>query len=827
MTEETSSVSSTPSTSQMFSWHANPASNSPMVVPSAHNVTASTLWMPTAPSFHVPPRMSGPAVAPGHSGMSSFMAVPPVSPATTDSSSSALPRPIVPVAPLPFNPTVRHQMYPPYASVPPPPPAAVPSHGTWFPSPHLSGLPRPPFIPHSAVISSPYPLPPRGVALPSIPLPDVQPPGVTPVGPFAGSSMLPVASGSLASTTLGALSQEAPPGTGGAAIGGIPDAWTAHKSEAGTVYYYNTLTGESTYEKPTGYKGEQNIVTAQPTPVSWEKIAGTDWTSVITNNGKKYYYNTITKVSSWQMPDEVSESLKEKDTDALKGQQTSVVNSNLISEKGSASISLSAPAINTGGRDATALRPSSQMGSSSSALDLIKRKLQDSGGSPPATAPSPAPAEANGTKALDEAAVPQNENSKDQIKDTDDGDGNMSDSSSDSEDVKSGPTKDECVIQFKEMLKERGVAPFSKWDKELPKIVFDPRFKAIQGYSARRALFEHYVRTRAEEERKEKRAAHKAAVEGFKQLLEEAKEDIDHNTDYQSFKKKWGHDLRFELLDRKDRELLLNERVLPLKRATAEKAEAIRATATSGFKAMLHENSSITLSSRWSKVKDSLRSDPRYKSVKHEDREILFNEYISEMKLAEEEAERAEKAKQEEQEKLKERERVLRKRKEREEQEVERVRSKARRKEAIESYQALLVETIKDPQASWTESKPKLEKDPQGRASTPHLDKSDFEKLFREHVKILHERCVQDFKALLSELVTPRIAAKESEDGKTVANSWSRAKHLLKADARYAKMPRRERESLWRRHVEEMQVRAEDDKEERDRQSKGYSRSHN
>lgn len=50
------------------------------------------------------------------------------------------------------------------------------------------------------------------------------------------------------------------------------------------------------------------------------------------------------------------------------------------------------------------------------------------------------------------------------------------------------------------------------------------------------------------------------------------------------------------------------------------------------------------------------------------------------------------------QEKLKERERELRKRKEREEQEVERVRQKARRKEGVESYQALLVETIKDPQ---------------------------------------------------------------------------------------------------------------------------------
>lgn len=47
---------------------------------------------------------------------------------------------------------------------------------------------------------------------------------------------------------------------------------------------------------------------------------------------------------------------------------------------------------------------------------------------------------------------------------------------------------------------------------------------------------------------------------------------------------------------------------------------------------------------------------------------------------------------------MRERERALRKRKEREEQEVERVRLKARRKEAVESYHSLLVETIKDPQ---------------------------------------------------------------------------------------------------------------------------------
>jgi len=46
--------------------------------------------------------------------------------------------------------------------------------------------------------------------------------------------------------------------------------------------------------------------------------------------------------------------------------------------------------------------------------------------------------------------------------------------------------------------------------------------QAIPSHTERRSIFEHYVRTRADVERREKRAAQKAAIEGFKQLLEEA-----------------------------------------------------------------------------------------------------------------------------------------------------------------------------------------------------------------------------------------------------------------------------------------------------------------
>ncbi|KAG4385115.1 hypothetical protein GLYMA_12G028100v4 [Glycine max] len=699
--------------------HSVPAhtSTSLMPPPSDPNYCPATSWMPTALSFPVHPVMPTQG-NPGPPGLAS----------------SAI------ISSNPAAPSI--------------PALAAPPQGLWLQPPQMSGVLRPPYLQYPAPFPGPFPFPARGVALPAVPIPDSQPPGVTPVGAAGGTPTPSASSYQLRGTT--ALQTEVISGSADdkkklnsvdtlnedAANNDQLDAWTAHKTEAGIIYYYNAVTGESTYHKPSGFKGESHQVSAQPTPVSMIDLPGTDWRLVSTSDGKKYYYNNLTKTSCWQIPNEVAELKKKQDGDVTKDHLMSVPNTNVLSDRGSGMVTLNAPAINTGGRDAAALKPST-LQNSSSALDLIKKKLQDSG-TPITPSSIHAPSvqigpESNGSKTVDSTAKGvQVDNNKDKQKDTN-GDADVSDTSSDSEDEDNGPSKEECIIQFKEMLKERGVAPFSKWEKELPKIVFDPRFKAIPSYSARRSLFEHYVKTRAEEERKEKRAAQKAAIEGFKRLLDEASEDINYNTDFQTFRKKWGNDPRFEALDRKEQEHLLNERVLPLKKAAEEKAQAMRAAAAASFKSMLKERGDMSFNSRWARVKESLRDDPRYKSVRHEDREVLFNEYISELKAAEHAAERETKAKREEQDKLRERERELRKRKEREEQEMERVRLKIRRKEAVTSFQALLVETIKDPLASWTESKPKLEKDPQRRATNPDLDPSDTEKLFREHVKMLQE----------------------------------------------------------------------------------------
>ncbi|XP_039007003.1 pre-mRNA-processing protein 40C-like isoform X2 [Hibiscus syriacus] len=797
---QTASVSSALTVSQPDPLPVHNSSDFTMNASTTPNFPPVTSWMSTTLSF---PMSSGSSGAPAHPGLvpSAQMIT---DSAATDSPSSAVPGPN---APFSLNPAAQQQAYPAYTSLPP---MVSSPQGFWMQHPPMGAFPRLPFMPCPTFYPGPFPSTSSGMPLPA-PSSDSQPPGVRPLGMslFAPSTIAPanqslaIQKGLLQGIDNRKLVHDV--GTKAeTAVNEQSDVWTAHKTDTGVVYYYNALTGVSTYEKPAGFKGEPDQVTVQPTPVSVEQMAGTDWSLVTTNDGKKYYYNSKTKISSWQIPSEVTELRKKQDSEVSKELAPSIPTTDVVAEKGSTPMSLSAPAVNTGGRDAIPLRTSVVPGSSS-ALDLIKKKLQDSGVPSSSTVPVTsvsAAHELNGSKAVDVKGL-QSENNKDKLKDVN-GDGNISDSSSDSEGVDTGPSKEECIMQFKEMLKERGVAPFSKWEKELPKIVFDPRFKAIPTHSARRSLFEHYVKTRAEEERREKRAAQKAAIEGFKKLLDEASEDIDHDTNYQSFKRKWGSDPRFEALDRKDREVLLNERVILLKRAAEEKARAIRAVAASSFKSMLKEKGDIIINSRWSRVKDSLRNDPRYKSVKHEDREVLFNEYIYELKAIEEKSERKEKVRKEEEEKLKERKRELRKRKEREEQEMERVRLKVRRKEAVASFQALLVETIKDPQASWTESKPKLEKDPQGRAVNPDLDSSDMEKLFREHIKMLFERCSNDFRALLAEVITQDAAAQETEGGKTVLNSWSTAKHHLKPDPRYNKMPRKERETLWRRCTEDL-----------------------
>ena len=66
------------------------------------------------------------------------------------------------------------------------------------------------------------------------------------------------------------------------------------------------------------------------------------------------------------------------------------------------------------------------------------------------------------------------------------------------------------------------MSAFSTWEKELPKFVFDPRYLLLT-QKERKASFHAFIRSRTEEERKERRSQLKEMKEKFRSLLEGAR----------------------------------------------------------------------------------------------------------------------------------------------------------------------------------------------------------------------------------------------------------------------------------------------------------------
>ena len=89
---------------------------------------------------------------------------------------------------------------------------------------------------------------------------------------------------------------------------------------------------------------------------------------------------------------------------------------------------------------------------------------------------------------------------------------------------------------------------------------------------------------------------------------------------------------------------------------------------------------------------------------------------------------------------------------------------------------------------------------------------------------VIGQRRARDFRALLAEFLTSEAASQETDDGKTVLNSWSTAKRLIKSDPRYNKVPSEDREALWRRYADDMMRRqksSHDSKEEKHTDARG------
>jgi len=73
-------------------------------------------------------------------------------------------------------------------------------------------------------------------------------------------------------------------------------SWEEVHDENGSLYYYNSLSGETSWNKPSDFPNrlEASSSSSQPLPQNWKEI--TD------ENGSIYYYNEVTFETSWSFP---------------------------------------------------------------------------------------------------------------------------------------------------------------------------------------------------------------------------------------------------------------------------------------------------------------------------------------------------------------------------------------------------------------------------------------------------------------------------------------------------------------------------------------------
>ncbi|KAG7275716.1 LOW QUALITY PROTEIN: hypothetical protein CRUP_011343 [Coryphaenoides rupestris] len=353
----------------------------------------------------------------------------------------------------------------------------------------------------------PMGMPPMGQRPPNMtPMPPgMMPPGMMPPmgGPPMGQ-MPPMMPGMMMPPRMpvaGTMQPTGPPGVESSAVAatgtasatnGTPpedqpkkkSVWTEHKSLDAKTYYYNTETKQSTWEKPDDLKSPAE-----------QMLSKCPWKEYKSDTGKPYYYNSQTKESRWTKPKEL------EDLEAMiKAEENGTVE---------AAAPGNAPATAPQADPATAAVATMAM----EAEPAVVRSTEEPMSLVAAT------------------EVPKEERPELQKK------------------TYKWTTKEEAKQAFKELLKEKGVSSNSSWEQAMKMIINDPRYSALPKLSEKKQAFNAYKVQTEKEEKEEARIKYKESKETYQRKRNwEALKNILDNMANVTYRTTWSEAQQY-LLD--------------------------------------------------------------------------------------------------------------------------------------------------------------------------------------------------------------------------------------------------------------------------------------
>uniref|UniRef100_A0A452TFE4 Pre-mRNA-processing factor 40 homolog A n=1 Tax=Ursus maritimus TaxID=29073 RepID=A0A452TFE4_URSMA len=357
--------------------------------------------------------------------------------------------------------------------------------------------------------------------------------------------------------------------------------WTEHKSPDGRTYYYNTETKQSTWEKPDDLK----------TPAE-QLLSKCPWKEYKSDSGKPYYYNSQTKESRWAKPKEL------EDLEVVPEPEVTSIVATVVDNENTVTISTEEQAQLT---STPAVQEQSMEVSSNTGEETAKQET-----------------------VADFTPKKEEEESQPAKK------------------TYTWNTKEEAKQAFKELLKEKRVPSNASWEQAMKMIINDPRYSALAKLSEKKQAFNAYKVQTEKEEKEEARSKYKEAKESFQRFLENH-EKMTSTTRYKKAEQMFGEMEVWNAISERDRLEIYEDVLFFLSKKEKEQAKQLRKRNWEALKNILDNMANVTYSTTWSEAQQYLMDNPTFaedeelQNMDKEDALICFEEHIRALEKEEEE----------------------------------------------------------------------------------------------------------------------------------------------------------------------------------------------
>ncbi|KAJ8982596.1 hypothetical protein NQ317_005068 [Molorchus minor] len=380
-----------------------------------------------------------------------------------------------------------------------------------------------------------------------------------------------------------------PPG----APGPPGELWTEHKAPDGRIYYYNSVTKQSSWQKPDQLKTPVELMLSQ-----------CPWKEYTADNGKIYYHNVNTKESRWVIPpelEEIKKNISSEENTSVPAPVTPVLEiSSPIQQPTTPVLDINSPTV-----PAAASSP----GGKSSVLEAAMAATLAAISIP--TPPPKLDEDSNLSTHSDTAKESRNSTPEPKVfKD-----------------------KKEAMEAFKELLKEKNVPSNASWEQCVKIIFNDPRYDTFKKFNEKKQVFNAYKTQKQKDEKEEHRLKAKKSKEQLEEFLSKS-DKITSNTKYYRCDEIFGYLEIWQNVTDSDRRDIYEDVMFTLAKREKEEAKVLKKRNMKKLAEVLECMTKINYDTTWSEAQvlllenSAFKNDVNLLAMDKEDALIVFEEHI-------------------------------------------------------------------------------------------------------------------------------------------------------------------------------------------------------